>query len=156
VPGEHAPARLARPLLPPVMGSVLELGQEDGSTLRVYITGDTLFRPAIAEQVADRYPELDAVVVHLGGTRILGMLVTMDGHQGANLIDALAPPVTVPVHHDDYGVFRSPLGDFLTELGNRGHGHRVRVVTRGGTVALDSRSDARSDQEGPLGPRYRN
>jgi L-ascorbate metabolism protein UlaG (beta-lactamase superfamily) len=153
VPGEHAPARPARLLLPPVMGSVLQLRREDGSTLRVYVSGDTLFRPAIAERVADRYPDLDAVVVHLGGTRILGMLVTMDGRQGADLIDSLAPRLTVPVHYDDYGVFRSPLRDFLTELGSRGHDHRVRVMGRGDTLAFDP---PRRYQGGSLGHEHRN
>jgi len=26
----------------------------------------------------------------------------------------------VPIHYDDYGVFRSPLSDFLDEVGQRG------------------------------------
>jgi L-ascorbate metabolism protein UlaG (beta-lactamase superfamily) len=142
VPGDHAPTHAARLLLPPVMGSVLELRREGSSALRVYVTGDTLFRPAIAEQVADRFPDLDAVVIHLGGTRILGLLVTMDGRQGADLIDALSPALTVPVHHDDYPVFRSPLSDFLGELGRRGRDHRVCVVARGETVVLDRANGA--------------
>jgi hypothetical protein len=41
VPGRHAPG-LARPLLPPVMGSVLELSRPAQPPLRVYVSGDTL------------------------------------------------------------------------------------------------------------------
>ena len=59
---------------------------------------------------------LDAAVVHLGGTRALGVLVTMDGSQGVDLVRLLKPSVTVPVHYDDYTVFRSPLQDFLDEV----------------------------------------
>ena len=133
VPGEHAPS-YARPLLPPVMGSVIE-AQHASGTFRVYVTGDTLYRPWLRE-VSDRLGPLDAMVIHLGGTRALGLLVTMDGDQGADLVDLIAPPVTVPVHHDDYTVFRSPLGDFLDACRARGLADRVRTVERGRTVSL--------------------
>jgi L-ascorbate metabolism protein UlaG (beta-lactamase superfamily) len=134
VPGEHAPS-YARRLLPPVMGTVVEVSDGRGTPFRLYITGDTLFRPWL-RQVTDRLGPLDAMVVHLGGTRVLGLLVTMDGDQGADLVDLLMPPVTVPIHYDDYTVFRSPLGDFLRTCRSRGHGDRVRTVSRGETVSL--------------------
>lgn len=86
-PGEHAPA-WARPLLPPVMGSVLEYDDGSGSPLRVYVTGDTLYRPWLRE-VAERCGPVDAMVAHLGGTRVLGILVTMDADQGADLVELL-------------------------------------------------------------------
>ena len=116
--------------MPPVMGTVLE--HPNGT---VYITGDTLFRPALAE-VRTRFPELSAMVVHLGGTRVLGVLLTMDGRQGADLVELLRPPVTVPVHYDDYPVFRSPLSDFLNVVRRRGIPGEIRVVHRGETVSL--------------------
>lgn len=134
VPGVHAPGP-ARPLLPTVMGSVLELRQGDGPVHRTYVSGDTLFRPWLRE-VVERTGPLDAAVLHLGGTRVLGLLVTMDGQQGADLVDLLDPALTVPVHHDDYGVFRSPLTDFTDELARRGDQHRVRVVRRAERVEL--------------------
>ena len=133
VPGEHAPT-FARPLMPPVMGSVIEAQHATG-TFRVYVTGDTLYRPWLRE-VSDRLGPPDAMVIHLGGTRALGLLVTMDGDQGAALVDLIAPPVTVPVHHDDYTVFRSPLSDFLEACRARGLADRVRTVERGRTVSL--------------------
>jgi L-ascorbate metabolism protein UlaG (beta-lactamase superfamily) len=134
VPGTHAPA-LARRLLPPVMGSVLELDHDGGPPFRVYLTGDTLFRPWLRD-VTDRTGPIDAAVVHLGGTRVLGLLVTMDGEQGADLVELLSPGVTVPVHHDDYTVFRSPLSDFLDACRRRGLASEVRVVERGQRVDL--------------------
>lgn len=134
VPGTHAPS-YARPLLPPVMGSVLELLAPDGRSFRVYVTGDTLFRPWLRD-VVDRTGPLDAMVAHLGGTKILGILVTMDGEQGADLAELVEPRVTVPVHHDDYGVFRSPLTDFLRACTARGLVTEVRPVERGSVVDL--------------------
>ena len=45
-------------------------------------------------------------VWHLGGTRIpgafgLGVLVTMDAPQGADLLELVRPTRTVPIHHGD-------------------------------------------------------
>lgn len=133
-PGRHAPGP-AQALLPPVMGSVLELDDGSGPPFRVYVTGDTLHRPWLRD-VVDRLGPLDAMVVHLGGTRVLGLLVTMDGQQGADLVELLAPRVTVPVHHDDYTVFRSPLSDFLRRCQERGLPSDVRQVARGAAVPL--------------------
>jgi L-ascorbate metabolism protein UlaG (beta-lactamase superfamily) len=135
VPGVHAPGPM-RALLPPVMGSVLELRRPDQPLFRVYVSGDTLYRPWLRE-VVDRTGPLDAAVLHLGGTKVLGVTVTMDGRQGADLLELLEPPVAVPVHHDDYGVFRSPLSDFLAQAAERGLRDRVRTVARGESVPLD-------------------
>jgi L-ascorbate metabolism protein UlaG (beta-lactamase superfamily) len=137
VPGVHGPEPVNRLLLPPVIGTVMELERPGVPTLRVYVTGDTLFRPTLAGEVARRFPRLDAMVVHLGGTRLLGLLLTMDDRQGADLVDVLRPAVTVPVHYDDYPVFRSPLADFLATARRRGLATDLRVVRRGDTVALD-------------------
>lgn len=134
VPGTHAPAR-GRPLLPPVMGSVLELRPPSGAPFRLYLSGDTLFRPWLRE-VVERRGHLDAAVLHLGGTRVLGMLVTMDGEQGARLTELLAPGVAVPVHHDDYTRFRSPRSAFLEACARRGLATTVRPVERGETIDL--------------------
>jgi L-ascorbate metabolism protein UlaG (beta-lactamase superfamily) len=134
VPGQHAPG-LAQRVFPPVMGSVLELSEGDGPPFRVYITGDTLFRPWL-RQVSERTGPLDAMVIHLGGTRAFGLLVTMDGDQGADLVDLLEPPLTVPVHHDDYTVFRSPVQDFVAACRQRRSPTLLRTVGRGETVSL--------------------
>lgn len=72
----------------------------------------------------------------LSGTRVLGVLVTMDGRQGTDLMQQIRPGVTVPVHYDDYPVFRSPLDDFVTKARSRGLADGVRTVHRGETVEL--------------------
>ncbi|MDT7579626.1 MAG: hypothetical protein QOK35_890 [Pseudonocardiales bacterium] len=145
VPGQHGPAVVHR-LLPPVIGTVLDLEtrpQESGTTdgwrreLRIYITGDTLNVPRLAE-VTERFPDVDVLVAHLGGTKVLGVLVTMDGRQGTDLVERVRPHSVVPIHYDDYGVFRSPLADFVGEMTRRGHAPRLRTVGRGDTVDLFS------------------
>jgi L-ascorbate metabolism protein UlaG (beta-lactamase superfamily) len=134
VPGVHGPGPLAR-LLPQVMGSVLELIRDGAVSWRGYISGDTLYRPFLGE-VLERCGPLDAVVPHLGGTKALGVTVTMDARQGADLVDLLKPPVTVPIHFDDYGRFKSPLGDFVAEVARRRLPGELRTVGRGDTVSL--------------------
>ena len=42
----------------------------------------------------------------------------------------------LPVHHDDYGVFRSPLSAFVTEMRRRGLTGRLRTFGPGDTVPL--------------------
>jgi L-ascorbate metabolism protein UlaG (beta-lactamase superfamily) len=138
VPGVHGPG-LIDYALPRVMGSVLELVRGgtagDEVSWRGYISGDTLFRPFLGE-VLERCGPLDVVLPHLGGTKVLGLTVTMDGRQGADLVELLKPPVTVPVHYDDYDRFRSPLGDFVTELARRQLPGELRPVQRGETISL--------------------
>ena len=150
-PGTHGPGVVAR-LMPPVMGSVLELDHDGTTVLRIWITGDTLYRPQLRE-VAERFGPLDAMVIHLGGTRILGILLTMDGRQGTDLVELIRPPVTIPIHYDDYGVFKSPLSDFLTEMHRRGLPGEILTVHRGQTVPLPARSE--SAAAGAPAPRTR-
>lgn len=139
-PGVHGPGPVKR-LLPPVMGSVLELEiPGEARTFRLYISGDTLHRPFLRD-IVSRCGPLDAAVVHLGGTRILGLLVTMDGQQGADLVELLKPDVTVPIHNDDYTVFRSPRADFERRWSERGLPGTLRTVERGQTVELGRRPD---------------
>ena len=134
VPGVHGPGPLGQ-LLPPVMGSVLELIEDGVVRWRGYISGDTLYRRDIG-QVLERCGPLDVVVPHLGGTKALGFTVTMDARQGVDLVELLRPAVVVPVHFDDYSRFSSGLGDFAAEVAARQAPGELRVVARGETISL--------------------
>jgi len=138
VPGRHGPPLLHR-ALPPVMGSILELERGGRTQLRIYQTGDTLCG-AYLRPIHERYPDIDAMVIHLGGTRIAGVLVTLDAEQGADVVELIRPALTVPVHYDDYGVFRSPLSHFQHTMRARGLDGSLRVVLRGETMALPESS----------------
>jgi L-ascorbate metabolism protein UlaG (beta-lactamase superfamily) len=136
MPGRHARGFL-RHLLPPVMGSMLEYRTPDGTTtLRMYITGDTLLVDDL-RQIPPRYPALDVAVLHLGGTTLPGgFVVTMDAREGADLIELVRPELAIPVHYDDYGVFKSPLADFQAEVERRGLRKTVRYLARGDETNL--------------------
>jgi L-ascorbate metabolism protein UlaG (beta-lactamase superfamily) len=134
VPGQHGPAGVHL-LLPETIGSVIDWEVRGERRLRLYQTGDTLCRPWLRE-IPERLPGIDVMLAHLGGTRVLGLLLTMDARQGADLIELIRPALTMPIHYDDYTVFRSPLGDFQAEVHRRQLGHLVRPIYRGETASL--------------------
>jgi L-ascorbate metabolism protein UlaG (beta-lactamase superfamily) len=134
VPARHA-ATPVYALLPRVMGSMLDLSVGRDRILRLYITGDTLIHDRL-RLIPRRFPDIDVAVLHLGGTRIAGLLLTMDARQGVECLRIVEPRVAIPVHYDDYPVFRSPLSDFLGAVDADGRGHQVRPVERGQTIDL--------------------
>ncbi len=133
-PARHGPG-VTDLLLPDVNGWVLESDGADGPVRRVWVSGDTLVHDALSE-VPRRHPDLDLGLVHLGGTRVLGVLVTMDGEQGAEAVRVVGPRAVVPVHMDDYDVFTSGLEDFLAACEAAGLRARVHPVPRGGSYTL--------------------
>ncbi|CAA9393154.1 MAG: hypothetical protein AVDCRST_MAG06-1720 [uncultured Nocardioides sp.] len=143
LPAVHARGVMGA-LLPPVMGSLLT--HRVGGTVRrrVYVSGDTLTGSHV-DEIAARHPDLDVAVVHLGGTRVLFHTVTMDAEQGVDLLQRVRPREAVPVHHDDYGVFRSSVQDFLGLAGaTPGLTTTVRPVARGETLQLGDDRQATS------------
>jgi L-ascorbate metabolism protein UlaG (beta-lactamase superfamily) len=134
VPGKHAPGPLGL-LLPSVMGSVLDLVRSGRHVLRVYITGDTLLHDRLAE-IPRRLPGIDLCLIHLGGTKVAGILLTMDGGQGVEALQLVRPRRAVPIHFDDYTVFKSPLSDFRAAVDAADLDVEVRYVERGETIAL--------------------
>lgn len=136
MPGEHGPGIVSK-LLPPVMGSILDWETLDGKVLlRLYITGDTLIHKKL-KQIPKRYPDIDLALLHLGGTRALGILVTMDDKQGVEMIRIVNPTVAIPIHYNDYTVFKSPLADFQRSVREAGLEDRVRYISHGETYTFE-------------------
>jgi L-ascorbate metabolism protein UlaG (beta-lactamase superfamily) len=132
MPGRHAP-RLIHLALPDVMGSMLEFQSASESVkFRMYITGDTLVIDELKE-IPRRYPNIDLALLHLGGTRVLGLLVTMDGKQGVEAMRIVNPKRAIPIHYNDYDRFQSPLSDFQDEIKAAGLQDRVHYLRHGET-----------------------
>jgi L-ascorbate metabolism protein UlaG (beta-lactamase superfamily) len=134
-PGRHGPPVVSF-ALPEVMGSVLEFqaGASD-RRLRMYVTGDTLMMDGLKE-IPRRYPDLDLALLHLGGTRVLGILVTMDAEQGVELLQLVQPKRAIPIHYNDYDVFKSPLSDFRRAVEVSGLADRVHYLAHGETYTF--------------------
>jgi L-ascorbate metabolism protein UlaG (beta-lactamase superfamily) len=123
-------------LLPPVMGSMLEFHSDsDHTLLRLYITGDTLIYKDIKD-IPRRFPNVDLAVLHLGGTRAFGVLVTMDAKQGVEMVKIINPTIAVPIHYNDYTVFKSSLEDFQREVQAAGLEDRMRYLLHGETYTF--------------------
>lgn len=93
---------------------MLELGYSSSSpspspppftpSFRIYVSGDTLLVPELAA-VPARYPRVDLLLLHLGGTTVPGpglplAMVTMDAGQGVELARMVGAEATVPVHFE--------------------------------------------------------
>ncbi|KAI8589857.1 beta-lactamase superfamily domain-containing protein [Geranomyces variabilis] len=155
MPAQHTPTMMPLPL-PETMGSILTFApthEESDAKMdekrvgdfaskevfRMYISGDTL----MVEQLKDipkRFPKIDLGLFHLGGTTILGtFIVTMDAKQGVECIRLIKPHTAIPIHYNDYDVFKSDLDDFKkaalesglqseTEIVYLAHGDTYEVV----------------------------
>lgn len=136
MPGKHGPA-IVEAFLPTVMGSMLEFRHASAQTaLRLYITGDTLLHDDLNE-IPRRYPDIDLALFHLGGTRIMGILLTMDAEQGVEAIRIINPRELIPIHYNDYEVFKSPLEEFKRAVEEAGFAERVRYLSHGETYEFE-------------------
>jgi L-ascorbate metabolism protein UlaG (beta-lactamase superfamily) len=135
LPGQHAPRPLGY-LVPPVMGALLDFSRGGQRLLRLYITGDTLMHDGI-RAIAERFGDIDLCLIHLGGTRIAGILLTMDGRQGAEALRTVAPRAAIPVHYDDYTLFKSPLADFRRAAERAGLPTAIHYLNRGDSYRLN-------------------
>jgi L-ascorbate metabolism protein UlaG (beta-lactamase superfamily) len=89
------------------------------------------------DAIAERHGPVDTAVVHVGGTTLPGgFVVTMIGAEAVECLQRIRPRVAVPVHHDDYGVFKSGLDDMRKAVGSAGREVEMRYVRRGESTAL--------------------
>lgn len=128
-PAQHGP-RIFHKLLPPTMGSLLDYRGPRGEPFWLYISGDTLAVEQLRE-IPRRFPDIDLALLHLGGTRVLGVLVTADAEHGLRMLRAIDPDEAIPVHYDDFDVFKSPLADFKKAVRSAGLEGKVRYLERG-------------------------
>jgi L-ascorbate metabolism protein UlaG (beta-lactamase superfamily) len=143
-PGRHGPLPVAM-FLPQVMGSILDfkVKEEDDADsssrrhlFRIYITGDTLVFDDIKE-IPKRYSDINIALLHLGGTKVMGIMVTMDAKEGLEMFNIINPRKAIPIHYNDYDVFKSPLEDFQHEVKEAGIEDRIHYLHHGETYTFD-------------------
>ena len=99
----------------------------------MYISGDTLVFDDIA-LIPHRFPGIDLALLHLGGTRVFKMVkVTMDGEDGVRMLGILAPEHAIPIHYNDYDVFKSPLEHFQRAVNAAGLTSKITYLKHGET-----------------------
>jgi L-ascorbate metabolism protein UlaG (beta-lactamase superfamily) len=117
------------------MGSLVDFFRGGQRLLRLYITGDTLMHDGIRD-IAGRFGDIGLCLIHLGGTRVAGILLTMDGRQGVQALRMVAPRRAIPVHYDDYALFKSPLSDFRRAAEQAALPTELHYLGRGDTYRL--------------------
>jgi L-ascorbate metabolism protein UlaG (beta-lactamase superfamily) len=129
-PGRHGPFPISV-FLPQVMGSILDFQSINGNDLfRIYITGDTMVFNDIKD-ISKRFPNVDIALLHLGGTTIMGIMVTMDAKEGVKMFKLVEPKKAIPIHYNDYDVFKSSIEDFKKEITENGLGERIHYLNHG-------------------------
>jgi L-ascorbate metabolism protein UlaG (beta-lactamase superfamily) len=121
--------------MPQVMGSVLDFqnaSDVNSHLFRMYITGDTMVFDDIKD-IPKRYPYVDVALFHLGGTTVMGIVVTMDAKEGLEMFKIINPKKVIPIHYNDYDVFKSPLEEFQAEVKKAGLEDKVHYIRHGET-----------------------
>ena len=144
-PGQHGPG-IVDFALPPVMGSILDFRGKENRLLRLYISGDTLLIDELKE-IPQKFPEIDIGLFHLGGTRVLGIMVTMDDEQGVEAVKLINPDRAIPIHYNDYDVFKSPLEDFKRRAEESGLSEKMIYLSHGETYNFEVSSSERAFSE---------
>ncbi len=130
LPAKHGPG-IMNAVLPAVMGSMLEFLTPAGKKCyRIYVSGDTLIHDDL-RRIPEKFPDIDLALLHLGGTRVMGILLTMDATQGIEAIHIIRPRRAIPIHYNDYPIFKSPLEDFMAAVASAGLQDRVSYLHRG-------------------------
>jgi L-ascorbate metabolism protein UlaG (beta-lactamase superfamily) len=111
VPAKHATDEAVNELLMPVNGHILDFNRNDAHLYRLYITGDTMLTDNLAD-IPRHYPDIDLGLIHTGGTTFLVTVVTMTGEQAVKAVEITKPRTAIPIHYNDFSVFRSGLDDF--------------------------------------------
>ena len=144
MPGQHGPG-IVDFALPDVMGSILDFEDKNRQRLlRLYISGDTLVIDELRE-IPRRFPEIDIGLFHLGGTRVLGIMVTMDDAEGVEAVRTINPDTAIPIHYNDYDVFKSPLEDFKKAADEAGLSDKIVYLAHGETYNFETSTRIHAD-----------
>ena len=76
-------------------------------------------------------------LLHLGGTRVLGIMVTMDAEQGVEAMRIADPSTAIPIHCNDHEAFTSPLEDFKRAVSEAGLEDRAHYLSHGDTYEFE-------------------
>lgn len=94
------------------------------------------------QDIPRQFPDIDIALLHLGGTRVMGLYVTMDAAQGLELTRMIDADVTLPIHYNDYDAFKSPIEDYIKAVKEAGLEDKVFVLRHGDTYRFDLKRKA--------------
>jgi L-ascorbate metabolism protein UlaG (beta-lactamase superfamily) len=68
-------------------------------------------------------------------------VVTMDSKEGLKMLKIIDPRKAIPIHYNDYDVFKSPLSDFKNEVRQAGLEDRVHYLSHGESYTFELNKD---------------
>ena len=84
----------------PEVGYVLQ-----GNGLTLYVGGDTQFDAKLFQDIASRFPTVDAALLPVGGVRVWGQRLDMNPEEAAEAFAILKPAHVIPYHYGLTGPF---------------------------------------------------
>ena len=76
-----------------------------GNGLTLYVAGDTEFDAKLFQDIALRFPTIDAALLPVGGIRLFGRRLDMDPDEAAEAFFILRPAHAIPYHYGLTGPF---------------------------------------------------
>jgi L-ascorbate metabolism protein UlaG (beta-lactamase superfamily) len=73
----------------------------------------------------------------LGDTTIIGIMLTMDANEDLEMFNIVNPKRAIPIHYNDYDVFKSPIEDFQTKVKEAGIEDSVFYLNHGETYTFE-------------------
>ncbi len=67
----------------------------------------------------------------------MGVMLTMDAEQGVEAIKMIRPEKAIPIHYNDYDVFKSPLEDFKRAAKEAGLTEKIVYLSHGETYNFE-------------------
>jgi len=136
-PARHGPAGI-EPLSGDVIGFMLSFANY---TLRIYITGDTVWYHGVAE-VARRFGA-DVVLLFAGSARTRGPFnLTMNTNDAIETAHAFPDAIIVPVHYEGWAHFTQSGEDLVEAFTALGLGGRLKLLESGVPTTIGIRQAA--------------
>ena len=67
----------------------------------------------------------------------MGIMVTMDANEGLEMFNIINPRKAIPIHYNDYDVFKSSLEDFKLEVKKAELEDRIYFLHHGETYTFE-------------------
>lgn len=119
--------------------SSASFGETDGKPNVIYFSGDTVYMPALASTIRERYHVVVALL-NLGAAKVVvpdgdggdrELMITMDGKQAARLVKEIGAEMVVPMHFESWAHFTEGKAELERVFKEEGVEERVRWLVPG-------------------------
>jgi L-ascorbate metabolism protein UlaG (beta-lactamase superfamily) len=115
----------------PAAGAMLDFAGAGGAPYRIYVSGSAMARDDI-DAIPERFPGADMALLHLGDTRLLGVIgETRSAGRWKRELKLLAPEHSVPIQYRDYDAFKSAPTAFVRAVQAAGLSGRLQYLKHG-------------------------